>query len=104
MSQRLEIYQSMWAMERRHTDGHERTPILALYRTGGSIVGVNSLLYDARASAPMLSRLAAAFDTGALALPASPLEVPLASGVQAYRTVEQGHSHKIVLTMDLESS
>ena len=25
MSQRLEIYQSMWAMERRHTDGHERT-------------------------------------------------------------------------------
>jgi hypothetical protein len=25
MSQRLEIYQSMWAMERRHTDGHERS-------------------------------------------------------------------------------
>lgn len=85
-------------------DGHERTPILALYRTGGSIVGVNSLLYDARASAPMLSRLAAAFDAGALAPPATPLEMPLASGVQAYRTVEQGRSHKIVLTMDLESS
>ena len=25
MSQRLEIYQSMWAMERRHTDGYERS-------------------------------------------------------------------------------
>jgi hypothetical protein len=25
MTQRLEIYQSMWAMERRHTDGYERT-------------------------------------------------------------------------------
>jgi sugar phosphate isomerase/epimerase len=25
MTQRLEIYQSMWAMERRHTDGHERS-------------------------------------------------------------------------------
>lgn len=24
MIQRLEIYQSLWAMERRHTDGHER--------------------------------------------------------------------------------
>lgn len=25
MTQRLEIYQSLWAMERRHTDGHERS-------------------------------------------------------------------------------
>jgi hypothetical protein len=25
MTQRLEIYQSMWAMERRHTDGYERS-------------------------------------------------------------------------------
>jgi len=25
MTQRLEVYQSLWAMERRHTDGHERT-------------------------------------------------------------------------------
>ena len=23
--QRLDIYQSLWAMERRHTDGHERS-------------------------------------------------------------------------------
>ena len=25
MTQRLDIYQSRWAMERRHTDGHERS-------------------------------------------------------------------------------
>jgi hypothetical protein len=25
MTQRLEVYQSLWAMERRHTDGHERS-------------------------------------------------------------------------------
>ena len=25
MTQRLDIYQSLWAMERRHTDGHERS-------------------------------------------------------------------------------
>jgi NADPH2:quinone reductase len=79
-------------------DGHERVPVLALYRTGGSIVGVNSLLYDARACAPMMARLASGFDGGALPPPAPPVEVPLADGVQAYRDVDRGRPGKVVLT------
>lgn len=83
--------------------GHESVPVLALYRKGASIVGINSLLYDARACAPVLSRLAAAFDAGALPPPADPLEVALAAGVEAYRQVNQGRSDKIVLVPGFES-
>ncbi len=80
-------------------DGHERVPALALYRKGGSIVGINSMLYDARACAPMLSRFATAFDAGALPPPEAPSPVALTAAVQAYRDVNEGRSDKIVLTM-----
>lgn len=79
-------------------DGADRVPVRALYRKGGSIVGINSLLYDARACAPMMARLAAAFDAGALPPPAPPVEVPLTDGVRAYREVDRGQPSKIVLT------
>ena len=66
-------------------------------------MGINSLLYDARACAPVLSRLAAAFDAGALPPPADPVEVDLAAGVEAYRQVNEGPSDKIVLVPGFES-
>jgi NADPH2:quinone reductase len=81
------------------TDGHVRVPVLALYRKGGTIVGVNSLLYDTRACAPMLARLAAAFDSGALRAPESPTEVPFEAGVETYRELNGGRSDKVVFAM-----
>jgi NADPH:quinone reductase-like Zn-dependent oxidoreductase len=78
-------------------DGHVRTPVLALYRKGGSIVGINSLLYDSAACAKMLSKLARAFDAGELPPPAAPREVPLAA--EAYRQVDRGAKGKIVFVM-----
>jgi NADPH2:quinone reductase len=81
-------------------DGHVHLPALALYRKGGVIIGVNSLLHDTRACAPMLARLAAAFDAGHLPLPAAPTQVPLAEGVHAYGEVNAGRSDKVVFTME----
>jgi len=81
-------------------DGHVRVPVLALYRKGGVIIGINSLLHDTRGSAPILARLAAAFDAGHLPPPAAPTEVPLAEGVHAYAEVNAGRSRKVVFTMD----
>ena len=39
-------------------DGHVQLPALALYRKGGTVVGVNLLLYSFEASARMLEQLA----------------------------------------------
>ncbi len=44
--------------------GHVETPVLDLYRRGGSIVGVNSLLYDSRACATMLREIGDLFARG----------------------------------------
>jgi NADPH2:quinone reductase len=81
-------------------DGHVRVPTLDLYRKGGSIVGVNSLLYDARACAPMLERLGAAFDSGALPAPVEPAVVPFEGALGAYRDVDGGRSPKLVFVMN----
>ena len=78
---------------------HARLPVLALYRKGGSVVGINSLLYDTRACAKMLARLGAAFDDASLPAPAAPAVVPLERGLEAYREVNGGRSDKIVFTM-----
>lgn len=78
---------------------HARVPVLALYRKGGSIVGINSLLYDARACAKMLARLGAAFDAGDLPPPEGPNEIPFASAVEAYHHAHQGPLDKVVFTM-----
>ena len=71
---------------------------LSLYRRGGSLIGVNSLLYDTRACARILERLAQGFVSGGLALPCHPVEWAAADGVGAYRALERGGSQKIVLT------
>jgi NADPH:quinone reductase-like Zn-dependent oxidoreductase len=81
-------------------DGHVRLPTLNLYRKGGSVVGINSLLYDTRACAPMLDELRGAFDTGALPPPLAPSVVPFAAALDAYREVNGGRADKVVFTMD----
>ncbi|MGH8506747.1 MAG: quinone oxidoreductase family protein [Stenotrophobium sp.] len=80
-------------------DGHVHMPILALYRRGGSIVGINSLLYDAAACAAMLTRMAPQFDRGLLRAPASLQIIPLSEGLNAYQLVNRGGAAKTVLQM-----
>ncbi|MDR3417669.1 MAG: zinc-binding alcohol dehydrogenase family protein [Nevskia sp.] len=77
-------------------DGLAELPLLELYRRGGSIVGVNSLLYDSRACAPMLDRFSIAFATGLLPPPPAPRERPLSEALMAYREVAAGVGDKIV--------
>ncbi|MNJ19091.1 Mycocerosic acid synthase [compost metagenome] len=78
-------------------DGNVQLPALALYRRGGAVVGVNSLLYDTIDSAKMLTQLGQLFDDGHLPLPTNIHESPLHEGVQRYREVNEGRSDKIVL-------
>ncbi|HEY2515996.1 MAG TPA: zinc-binding alcohol dehydrogenase family protein [Polyangiaceae bacterium] len=78
-------------------DGHVHVPILSLYRRGGSVVGVNSLLYDTVQCARILAAVGKAFDDGSLVRPAAPVVRPLAEGTQAYRAIDAGTSDKIVL-------
>nr|WP_294978666.1 zinc-binding alcohol dehydrogenase family protein [uncultured Pseudomonas sp.] len=78
-------------------DGHVHLPALALYRRGGSVVGVNSLLYDTVACAAMLREFGQWFDDGRLPLPTGLREVPLSEGVQRYHEVNEGSSEKIIL-------
>ena len=78
-------------------DGRSELPLLDLYRRGGSVVGVNSLLYDSRACAAMLDRFSIAFATGLLPPPAPPQERPLSTALAVYREAAAGSAEKIVL-------
>ena len=78
-------------------DGQVQLPALALYRRGGAVVGVNTLLYDTVACATMLSRFGQLFDDGSLPLPIDVHESPLSDGLERYREVNEGRSDKIVL-------
>jgi NADPH:quinone reductase-like Zn-dependent oxidoreductase len=77
--------------------GTVEAPVLALYRKGGSIIGINSLLHDSIECAAMLDRIAPALQ--------SPLAntqlraIPIESAPGAYRSVERGARGKFVLTM-----
>lgn len=77
-------------------DGLVNVPTLDLYRRGGSIIGVNSLLYSLEDCARMLERIGAAFALG-LPTPNDFIELPLAAAVAAYHQVNAGSSEKIVL-------
>lgn len=79
-------------------DGHVNTPILNLYRRGGSIVGINSLLYDCAACAAMLTTIAKDFDQGRLQAPKNLIAWNLEDGIEAYSKVNSGSMDKIVLT------
>ncbi|MGU3346894.1 quinone oxidoreductase family protein [Pseudomonas monsensis] len=78
-------------------DGHVQLPALALYRKGGSVVGINSLLYGVEACAAMLEQFGRFFDEDRLPLPQGLVEVPLAEGLARYAEVNQGRGDKITL-------
>jgi len=78
-------------------DGHVRMPLLELYRRGGSVVGINSLLHDPVACAAILTRLAPDFETGRLTTQANLRVIPLSDGPEAYAALNRGEAAKIVL-------
>ncbi len=78
-------------------DGHVRLPALNLYRRGGSVVGINSLLYGVEACAGFLDAFGKLFDQRRLPLPDGLREVPLEQGVEQYRAVNEGTCEKIIL-------
>ncbi|WP_213880757.1 zinc-binding alcohol dehydrogenase family protein [Pseudomonas sp. dw_358] len=78
-------------------DGLVQLPALALYRKGGSVVGVNSLLYDCVACAAMLEQFGRYFDDGSLPLPQGLVEAPLSDGLARYAEVNSGACDKVVL-------
>ena len=77
-------------------DGHVQLPALALYRKGGSVVGINSLLYNCEQCAVMLEQFGRFFDEDLLPLPTGLREVSLADGVQCFEEVNQGSADKII--------
>jgi NADPH:quinone reductase-like Zn-dependent oxidoreductase len=77
-------------------DGHVNLPVLDLYRRGGGIIGVNSLLYDGRACAAMLDRFAGAFESGQVRPPQDIVERPLTDGPAVYDEVNRGRTDKFV--------
>ncbi|MGY4641615.1 quinone oxidoreductase family protein [Pseudomonas sp. TE24901] len=77
-------------------DGHVQLPALALYRKGGSVVGINSLLYNCQQCAVMLEQFGGFFDEGLLPLPSGLREVALADGLQCYEDVKSGSADKII--------
>lgn len=80
-------------------DGHVHFPLLDLYRIGGVLVGVNSLLYDVEACAEMLEPIGKAFDLGEMPPPAAVREIHLEDGPAAYRAIDAGSSEKVVFVM-----
>ena len=78
-------------------DGMASLPQRELYHRGGSIVGIDSLLYDCPSCAAMLDRVSVAFAVGLLPPPPAPLECPLGAAVEAYHEVQRGSAAKTVL-------
>lgn len=78
-------------------DGHVQLPALALYRRGGSVVGVNSLLYSCAECARMLEQFGRYFDEGLLPFPTGLVETPLEEGLARYAAVNEGSGDKIIL-------
>ncbi|GHA16111.1 quinone oxidoreductase family protein [Oceanisphaera arctica] len=77
-------------------DGLIKMSALNLYRRGGSIIGVNSLLYSLEDCARMLEQIGAAFE-GGIPVPGGFIELPLSEAVAAYHRVNEGGAEKIVL-------
>jgi NADPH:quinone reductase-like Zn-dependent oxidoreductase len=79
--------------------GNAELPVLALYRRGGVVVGVNSLLYDTAACAKMLDRLGAGFSLGKLPVPRDFATMPFTGALMAYAHVLAGRSRKCVFIL-----
>jgi NADPH:quinone reductase len=80
-------------------DGHVNLPLLDLYRAGGVLVGINSLLYDVQACAEMLEPIKDAFDNDELPPPNPVREASLDEGPDVYRAIDAGSSEKVVFVM-----
>lgn len=80
-------------------DGHERVPVLDLYRKAGAIIGVNSLLHDAIGASAMIAQIGAAFQSGRIPPPAAPVETAFDEAIAHYKSVNEGFAGKIVFTM-----
>ncbi|MBM7060597.1 zinc-binding alcohol dehydrogenase family protein [Pseudomonas sp. UL073] len=78
-------------------DGMVQLPALALYRRGGMLVGVNTLLYSTADCAAMLDGFGQLFDQGKLPLPSDLQAVPLSEGPTCYRAVHEGSTAKFIL-------
>ena len=72
-------------------------PALALYRKGGTLIGVNSLLYSCGECARMLDQFGQYFDQGLLPVPRGLQEARLADGLSSYAEVNAGTCAKVVL-------
>jgi NADPH:quinone reductase-like Zn-dependent oxidoreductase len=77
-------------------DGLVQLPALGLYRKGGSVVGINSLLYGVQACAAMLDQFGQFFDQDLLPLPQGLFESPLSEGVERYAEVDRGSGDKVI--------
>lgn len=79
-------------------DGMVHLPALNLYRRGGSLVGVNTLLYTPADCAGMLEQFGRLFEQGLLTPPTGLRELPLHAGPEAYAAVNApGSCEKIIL-------
>jgi hypothetical protein len=67
-----------------------------LYRRGGAIVGVNSLLYSAAECARLMNEIGKGFDSGQLGGPQGIEEHALEEGPQLYEALSKGRGTKIV--------
>ncbi len=77
-------------------DGNVSVPLRTLYRRGGSIIGVDSMLHDSRSCAGILERLRRNFDESLLLPPTEFVTLPLSNACQAYRDLERGGAGKTV--------
>ncbi|MEB0077354.1 zinc-binding alcohol dehydrogenase family protein [Pseudomonas sp. CCI3.2] len=77
-------------------DGQVQMPTLALYRKGGSVVGINTLLYGTEACAGMLNQFGRFFDEGLMPLPTGIFESSLSEGLARYEEVNKGGADKVV--------
>ncbi|WP_394561976.1 zinc-binding alcohol dehydrogenase family protein [Aquipseudomonas alcaligenes] len=79
-------------------DGMVNLPALNLYRRGGTLVGVNTLLYTPTDCARMLEQFGTLFTQGLLTPPTAFKELPLSAGPEAYAAVNTpGSCEKIIL-------
>jgi NADPH:quinone reductase-like Zn-dependent oxidoreductase len=81
--------------------GHIPLPVVELYRRGGVIVGVNSLLYDSVACAKVLERIGAGFEQGRLTVPDAFTVRPFEEALSVYREVKAGSVGKQVFVMPI---
>lgn len=76
--------------------GMAELPLLPLYRRGGTLIGVNSLLHDNQACNDLLRELLPGLASGALE-PEAPATRSLADGVAAYHDIHEARAAKLVL-------